>query len=71
MQTVAEAIDAVIERLSTPDSPILHSYAELEQDAMVLLHALVIADLNLGVNAKVLRALSVGILIGIETERGR
>jgi hypothetical protein len=66
MKTVEEAL-----RTFNLDSPAdTESYKELMQDSAVIYAALTIGDQPCGVNERILRALCLGIMVGISTERG-
>lgn len=68
MQTVEDSIAAV--QANIEDPVVEASLTELLQDPDLLKLAFWIADSTVGNNFKILYALAIGALIGIESERG-
>ena len=68
MQTVEDSIAAV--QANIEDPVVEASLTELLQDPDLLKLAFWIADSTVGNNLKILYALAIGALIGIESERG-
>ena len=72
MLTIAEAVETVARTYAdAKDEPAKESYNELQKDPQVLMYALILADLQTGRNSAVLHALCLGIMAGIESERGK
>jgi hypothetical protein len=67
MKTMEEAVEHFTTQVENP--VFVESYKELLHESAVLALAINIADSPDGLNARILRALCFGILIGIDTQR--
>ena len=72
MKTIDEAVEDVQRRIHTEDPATMESFREIQNELCVMHLVMAIADAGgraEGMNAKVMRAITFGILIGITTEQ--
>lgn len=71
MTTIPEAMAQLVRKVEAKDPGTLASYDELIKEPEILATVLAIADSpGEGLNAKLLRAFTLGVMVGIVSEKG-